>query len=97
MSDLTEKVKKTFLIQLCSFLLQDLKQIFDAIDKDKSNTLTLGEVILFLTSITDDLSEENIEKIFNDIDDSGDKIIDFIEFKVDIYSLITFSLTTLLL
>ena len=96
MSDLTEKVKKTFLIQLCSFLLQDLKQIFDAIDKDKSNTLTLGEVILFLTSITDDLSEENIEKIFNDIDDSGDKIIDFIEFKVDIYSLITFSLTTLL-
>ena len=90
MSDLTEKVKKTFLIQLCSFLLQDLKQIFDAIDKDKSNTLTLGEVILFLTSITDDLSEENIEKIFNDIDDSGDKIIDFIEFKVDIYSLFTF-------
>ena len=90
MSDLTEKVKKTFLIQLCSFLLQDLKQIFDAIDKDKSNTLTLSEVILFLTSITDDLSEENIEKIFNDIDDSGDKIIDFIEFKVDIYSLYTF-------
>ena len=84
MSDLTEKVNKTFLIQLCSFLLQDLKQIFDAIDKDKSNTLTLGEVILFLTSITDDLSEENIEKIFNDIDHSGDKIIDFIEFKVDI-------------
>ena len=95
MSDLTEKVNKTFLIQLCLFLLQDLKQIFDAIDKDKSNTLTLGEVILFLTSITDDLSEENIEKIFNDIDDSGDKIIDFIEFKVDIYSLFTFCLTLL--
>ena len=52
--------------------------------------MTLSEVILFLTSITDDLSEENIEKIFNDIDDSGDKIIDFIEFKVDIYSLYTF-------
>ena len=61
-----------------------MKQIFDAIDTDCSNSLTLTEVILFLTSITDDLSEKNIEKIFNGIDSSGDKIIDFMEFKVNI-------------
>ena len=36
-----------------------------------------------MKSITDDLSESNIEKIFNGIDSSGDKKIDLIEFKVD--------------
>ena len=58
-----------------------MKEIFNAIDTDKSNSLTLGEVVLFLKSITDDLSEENIERIFNGIDSSGDKMIDFMEFK----------------
>ena len=53
-----------------------------SIDTDGSNTLTLGEVILFLKSITDDLSEANIEKIFTSIDTGGDKTIDFKEFKV---------------
>ena len=37
-----------------------------------------------MKSITDDLSESNIEKIFNGIDSSGDMRIDFMEFKVDI-------------
>ena len=36
-----------------------------------------------MKSITDDLSESNIEKIFTGIDSSGDMKIDFIEFKVD--------------
>ena len=36
-----------------------------------------------MKSITDDLSERNIEKIFTGIDSSGDMKIDFIEFKVD--------------
>ena len=88
MSELTEKVNKSLstylLFLLHHYFLQDLKQIFDAIDTDCSNSLTLTEVILFLTSITDDLSEKNIEKIFNGIDSSGDKIIDFMEFKVNI-------------
>ena len=76
-----------------------MKEIFQAIDTDKSNTLTLSEVsgkrvsvkfvnilnkvVLFLKSITHDLSESNIEKIFNGIDSSGDMKIDFLEFKVD--------------
>ena len=62
-------------------VFKELKEIFNAIDTDKSNSLTLGEVVLFLKSITDDLSEENIERIFNGIDSSGDKMIDFMEFK----------------
>lgn len=37
--------------------------------------------MLFLKSITDDLSEANIEKIFTSIDTSDDKTIDFKEFK----------------
>ena len=53
------------------------------IDTDGSNTLTLSEVVLFLKSITDDLSESNIEKIFTSIDTSDDKSIDFKEFKVN--------------
>ena len=54
-----------------------------SIDTDGSNTLTLSEVVLFLKSITDDLSESNIEKIFTSIDTSDDKSIDFKEFKVN--------------
>ena len=40
------------------------------------------EVVLFLKSITDDLSDENIETIFNRLDIDGDKDIDFEEFTV---------------
>ena len=42
----------------------------------------MPEVVLFLKSITDDISTENIEKIFDGLDDSGDRSIDFEEFKV---------------
>ena len=63
--------------------LKELKEIFMSIDTDGSNTLTLSEVVLFLKSITDDLSESNIEKIFTSIDTSDDKSIDFKEFKVN--------------
>ena len=40
-------------------------------------------MVLFLKSITDDLSESNIENIFNGIDTSGDMKIDLKEFKVE--------------
>ena len=39
--------------------------------------------MLHLKSITDDISEENIEKIFEGIDTSGDKVVDLEEFKVN--------------
>ena len=42
----------------------------------------MPEVVLFLKSITDDISTDNIEKIFDGLDDSGDRSIDFEEFKV---------------
>ena len=45
----------------------------------------MPEVVLFLKSITDDISEENIEKIFEGIDTSGDKVVDLEEFKVIFY------------
>ena len=65
--------------------LQELYDLFKSIDCDGSGSLTLPEVVLFLKSITDDLSEENIEKIFDGLDETGDKSIDFEEFKVSLY------------
>ena len=59
-----------------------MKEVFDLIDSDKSGSLSLEEVVLYLKSITDDVSEENIAKIFEGIDTSGDKMVDFDEFKV---------------
>jgi Ca2+-binding EF-hand superfamily protein len=56
--------------------------LFKTIDSDGSGSLSLPEVILHLKSITDDISEENIERIFEGIDASGDKVVDFEEFKV---------------
>ena len=62
-----------------------MKEVFDIIDTDKSGSLSLEEVLLYLKSITDDISEENLEKIFEGIDTSGDKVVDFDEFKVKRY------------
>ena len=59
-----------------------MKEVFDMIDTDGSGNLSLEEVLLYLKSITDDISEENLEKIFEGIDTSGDKVVDFDEFKV---------------
>ena len=56
--------------------------MFQSIDKDDSGKLSLVEVILFLKSITDDISETNIKNIFGFLDESEDKTIDFEEFKV---------------
>ena len=63
-------------------LIQELLAMFKTIDCDGSGSLTLPEVILFLKSITDDISEENIKKIFEGLDSSGDRVVDFDEFKV---------------
>ena len=62
---------------------QELWELFRSIDSDGSGVLTMPEVVLFLKSITDDISEENVEKIFDGLDDSGDQSIDFEEFKVE--------------
>ena len=62
--------------------------MFRSIDSDGSGVLTMPEIVLFLKSITDDLSEENVEKIFNGLDDSGDRSIDFEEFKESIIIII---------
>ena len=61
---------------------QELNELFKSIDTDGSGTLSLSEVILFLKSMCDDISEENIMRIFESLDDSGDKSVDFDEFKV---------------
>merc|ERR1711936_947886 len=60
---------------------KEMKEVFDIIDTDGSGNLSLEEVLLYLKSITDDISEENLEKIFEGIDTSGDKVVDFDEFK----------------
>ena len=59
-----------------------MRQLFNRIDRDSSGNLNLKEVLLFLKSITDDLSEDNIEKIFKKLDSNADKNIDFDEFMV---------------
>ena len=65
-----------------SIRFQDLRNLFDRIDLDRSDNLSLPEVVIFFKSITDDLSMDNIERIFNKIDDDGNKVLDFSEFKV---------------
>ena len=61
---------------------KELHDMFRSIDTDGSKTLSINEVVLYLKSITDDISEENIEKVFNNLDKSGDRCVDFEEFKV---------------
>ena len=63
-------------------LFQELLVLFKTIDFDGSGSLSLPEVVLYLKSITDDISEGNIEKIFHDLDVNSDRVIDFEEFKV---------------
>ncbi len=65
-----------------------MEHVFQKIDIDNSGSLSLEEVMLHLKSITDDISEENIEKIFEGIDTSGDKVVDLEEFKVKICTII---------
>ena len=65
--------------------------MFQKIDIDNSGSLSLEEVVLYLKSITDDISEDNIEKIFEGIDTSGDKVVDLEEFKVE--SCLTINMT----
>ena len=38
--------------------------------------------LYFPKSICDDISEENVEKIFSNFDTTGDRSVDFEEFKV---------------
>ena len=59
-----------------------MQKVFNLIDTDKSGNLSLEEVVLYLKSITDDISEDNIARIFEGIDTSGDKTVDFDEFTV---------------
>ena len=61
---------------------QELLELFKSIDVDNDHSLCLHEVVTFLKSITDDLSTDNIEKIFDSLDQSGDRSVDFTEFKV---------------
>ena len=61
---------------------KELFEMFKGIDTDENESLELSEVILFLKSVTDNISEENIEKIFSNLDKSGDRSVDFEEFKV---------------
>ena len=82
---------QVFFRQTSPFKMEDLDQndtalqdLFRQIDSDGSKSLSYSEVILFLKSITDDISDENLDKIFANLDQSGDRSVDFEEFKVTI-------------
>ena len=59
-----------------------MKELFASIDLDSSGSLNLSEVVLYLKSTCDDISDDNIDKIFANMDSTGDKKIIFAEFKV---------------
>ena len=61
---------------------KELLDIFKKIDVDNSNSLSLKEVVMYLKSIMDDVSDENVEQVFKHLDTSGDSTVDFEEFKV---------------
>ena len=61
---------------------QGLEALFLNIDTDGSGSLSQEEVITYLKSITDDISEKNVKTIFEGLDTSGDKMVDREEFKV---------------
>merc|ERR1712193_92405 len=54
-----------------------------SIDLNDSGTITMPDVLLFLKSITDDLSEDNIERMFDGLEHSKNKTktVNFEEFK----------------
>ena len=61
---------------------KELLDMFKQIDVDGSKTLSLNEIILYLKSLTEDISEDNIIQIFSNFDKTGDRMVDFEEFKV---------------
>ena len=63
-------------------MAQDLLDLFNQIDFDASGNLDLEEVVCFFKAITDDVSLENIQRIFKQIDEDGNHTLDFDEFKV---------------
>ena len=71
-------------IELIKLLGQglELEALFSKIDTDGSGSLSQEEVITYLKSITDDISEKNVKTIFEGLDTSGDKKVDLEEFKV---------------
>lgn len=60
----------------------ELEALFSKIDTDGSGSLSQEEVITYLKSITDDISEKNVKTIFEGLDTSGDKKVDLEEFRV---------------
>ena len=79
-------------LQLIKLFGQGLEALFSKIDTDCSGSLSQEEVITYLKSITDDISEENVKTIFEGLDTSGDKKVDLEEFRV--LSKVTFKLST---
>ena len=61
---------------------QDMVDMFKRIDVDNNQSLSLNEVILFLKSVSKDISVEHMEHIFHKLDKSGDRMINYEEFKV---------------
>ena len=72
-------------------LEQDLRNLFNQIDEDKSGNLSLDEIVVFFKAITDDISIGNINNIFQEIDDDKNCFLDFNEFKVIMHKIISFS------
>lgn len=63
-------------------LEQDLFELFCQIDTDKSGSLDLNEVVLFFKAITDDISQENVKRVFKKLDGGNQEALDFAKFKV---------------
>ena len=58
----------------------NIKKIFRRFDLHKRNALDLREFSQIMKIIDETLQAEEIEYIFNKIDESKDKLIEFVEF-----------------
>lgn len=67
------KITKTF-----------VQEIFRAIDIDNNGCITIIEMIEFLESVSDDITEAQVREIFSGLDMTGDRRVDFEEFMVNI-------------
>eukprot|EP01006_Ploeotia_vitrea_P034817 TRINITY_DN65803_c0_g1_i1.p1 TRINITY_DN65803_c0_g1~~TRINITY_DN65803_c0_g1_i1.p1 ORF type:complete len:140 (-),score=6.76 TRINITY_DN65803_c0_g1_i1:1031-1450(-) len=57
-----------------------IQEVFKKFDKDGSNTIDYDEIGMLAKELGVDINEEEVKKIFADLDVNKDKMIDFDEF-----------------
>merc|ERR1712141_20788 len=62
--------------------LEDMKEIFRSMDSDGNGTINIKELVDFLEAVGGgEVDRKQISDIFTSLDNTGDRIIEFDEFK----------------